>query len=174
MKRIAFAAGCIAALLIAVVPAQAERFGGFPLPRHIKVRTDGTLTVGQQETLFVKGIPAKPKMRLSADISPPPTATNCFDFKADAFCVPQPLFRVPGTPPLRRSKQGRASLTFVMPPAYELFNFSNPIESHAVTLINGQTVHVEIYGTWRRGNTTFEAGLADAIAVVEVPPPPPS
>jgi hypothetical protein len=174
-RAVAIAAGCIAALLVAAVPAQAGPFPDFPpIPRGAKVSTDGTLTVGQQETLYATHVPRKPKMRLNAAISPPPTASDCFDFSVDAYCLPQPLFRVPGTPRLHRSHKGRGSLTFVMPPAYEYINFADPIQSHPVTLVNGQTVHVDLEGTWRKGNTTWTAPIADSIAVVEVRPPPPS
>jgi hypothetical protein len=138
---------------------------------HGKVHTDGTLTVGQQETISVTGLPGK--HRLSAFISPPPTASTCFDFETDGFCAPQPLFRVPGTPRLRSSRKGRGTLTFVMPPAYEFMDFGNPLNSHPIVLVNGQTVHVDIETTVklrvRNGSYAVTGPVADAIAVVEVP-----
>ena len=46
-----------------------------------KVRTDGMLTVGGQETLFAKGIPQKPKLKLSASVSPQyDEVPECFRF----------------------------------------------------------------------------------------------
>jgi hypothetical protein len=136
------------------------------------VHTDGVLTVGQQETLRVKGAPRNSKLK--AYIDAPPTASECFSFKFDRFCAPQPLYSVSGGGArLRASHKGRASLTFVMPPAYELIDFSNPIASHAINLVNGQTVHVELtrIEVFRKPHfkTVTESTIADAIAVVEVP-----
>ena len=165
-----------AASLLFAVPASAgapdDFFPHFPHFPHVKVRTDGTLTVGQQETLLVKGIPRKPKLRnLSAFISPPDSASNCF-VSFHARCYPQPLFPVAGTQRLKASKKGRASLTFVMPPAYEFIDLTDPLKSHPVTLIDGQAVHAEIEGTQRSDGIRFTAPIGRAIAVVEVPPAP--
>ncbi len=139
-----------------------------------KVHTDGTLTVGQQETISVTGLPGK--HRLAGYISPPPTATTCFDFEVDGYCFPQPLFRVAGTPTFKSSRKGRARLRFVTPPAYEFINFSDPIQSHPIYLVNGQTVHVEVETTLKRrlrnGTYSVTGPVASAIAVVEVPPAP--
>lgn len=164
------AAGWAAALVLAL-PGPAGAFPRFPQFPRVQVRTDGTLTVGQQETLYVTRVPRRPKMRIAAYISAPPTASNCFA-SFDAYCAPEPLYTVPGTPRLKASKKGRATLTFVMPPAYEFLDLDDPLRSHAVTLINGQTVHVDMEGTMRRGNTTFTADVGHAIAVVEVPQAP--
>lgn len=139
-----------------------------------KIRTDGTLTVGQQETIALKGLPGK--YRLAAYIEPPPSASTCFDFDLDGYCFPQPLFRVSGTPRFRSSRKGRATLTFVMPPAYEFVSFGDPLQSHPVYLVNGQTVHVDVETTIKRrvGNSVYavSGSVAKAIAVVEVPPAP--
>jgi hypothetical protein len=137
------------------------------------VRTDGTLTAGQQETIYVKGAP--PRLRLLAEISPPPTAATC-GFSLDAGCLPEPLFRVPGTPPFKSSRKGRGRLTFVMPAAYEYFSFKDPLQSHPINLVNGQTVHVDVAfnRVIRRPHvkTTITSYFATSIAVVEVPPAP--
>jgi hypothetical protein len=167
-----------AALL--VVPPDANAGTGYaPLSPHgfhrAKVRTDGLLTVGGQETLTVKGV--SPKQRLKASISPPPTATACFpDTFAFAGCFPEPLYRVAGTPRFKGSGKGRATLTFVMPPAYEYLDLDDPLKSHPVYLVDGQTVHVDIAGisVYRRPHTKsiVERELGSSIAVVQVPPAP--
>jgi hypothetical protein len=139
------------------------------------VRTDGTLTVGGQETLYVKRIPTKPKLRLAASVYPPAVSPGpCVQFPS-GFCVPQPLFRAPGTPRLRVSHKGRGRLTFVMPPGVEFENFSNPLQDHLVPFTNGEKVEVDIEGTFKRNrHSTVGGPIADTEAVVEVPPPPPS
>jgi hypothetical protein len=141
---------------------------------HGKVHTDGMLTVGQQETISITKLPGK--YRLAAYISPPPTATTCFDFDVDGYCFPQPLFRVAGTPRFKSSGKGRARLTFVMPPGYEFVNFADPLGSHPIYLVNNQTVHVDVETTVKRrvrnGVYSVTGTIASAIAVVEVPPAP--
>jgi hypothetical protein len=169
------AAVFVASLLVAVPTSAAapnDFFPHFPHFPHVKVRTDGTLTVGQQETLYIKGIPRKPKLRnLSAFIGPPDSATGCF-VSFEAYCYPEPLFPVAGTPRLKASKKGRASLTFVMPPGYEFIDTRDPLKSHPVTLINGQAVHAQIEGTQLSNGILFTSQIGRAIAAVEVPPAP--
>jgi hypothetical protein len=144
---------------------------------HGKLHTDGTLTVGQQETISITKLPGK--FRLAAFVEPPqPTTAGpspCLDFENFAFCVPQPLFRVPGTPRFHSSRKGRGTLTFVMPPGNEFISFSDPLQSHPVYFTNGQTVEIDVDTTVkhrdRRGHrvgVTFPVGLVRA--VVEVPP----
>jgi len=137
------------------------------------VRTDGTLTVGGQETLYVRRVPTKPKLRLSAEVYPPIVSPGeCLKFP-DGFCVPQPLFRVPGTPRLRVSHKGRGQLTFVTPPGVEFEDFSNPLADHPVPFTNGENIEVDILGTFKRNrNSTVEGPVASTRAVVEVPPTP--
>ena len=137
-----------------------------------KVRTDGTLTVGGQEKLFVKGIQRKPKLKLAASVSPDFDETpECFELRA-GFCLPEPLFRVPGTPKLRTSRKGRASLTFVMPGAVLFENFKDPLQSHQVPFSNGEKVEIEIEGTKKVRNGSVTGPVAITTAVVEVPPTP--
>jgi hypothetical protein len=136
-----------------------------------KVRTDGTLTVGGQETLFVKGIQRKPKLKLEASVSPSyDDSPECFQFKA-GFCLPEPLFRVPGTPKLRTSPKGRGTLTFVMPGAVLFENFKDPLQSHPVPFSNGEKIEIEIEGTRKLRNGSATGPVAITTAVVEVPPP---
>lgn len=145
--------------------------GSSPFGR-VKIRTDGTLTVGRQETLFVKRIPRKPKRRLAASVSHLyDVVPQCFQLRA-GFCLPEPLFRVPGTPRLKASKQGRASLTFLMPAAVLFENFNDPLQSHPVPFTNGEAVEVEIDGTVKVRHGSVTGPVALTRAVVEVPPTP--
>jgi hypothetical protein len=172
------------ALAAALLPAFAQAGssvvsigGGIPGRILGKLHTDGTLTVGQQETLRINKLPGK--FRLAAYVEPPPPTTAgptpCNDFEHFAFCVPQPLFRVPGTPRFHSSRKGRGTLTFVMPPGNEFISFSDPLQSHPVYFTNGQTVEIDVQTTLkhrnRRGDrvsVTFP--VASDKAVVEVPP----
>jgi hypothetical protein len=139
------------------------------------VRTDGTLTVGQRETALIK---APPGTKFKAEIDPPPTAPVCsqFDFKHFAFCAPQPVFPVAGSSRFRTTRKGRASITFVMPPAYEYLDLDNPIQSRAIPLIDGQSIGFGVSSIrviHRPHSTdTFEAPLARTTAVVQVLPAP--
>jgi hypothetical protein len=173
----AFGAAAVA-LLCAATPVQAGVFSDLEKELHKihgKVHTDGTLTVGAQETVTVTGLPGK--YRLQGFVSAPPTAQECFQ-SFWSYCEPEPLFRAPGTPKFRSSKKGRARLTSVVPPGYQVDNFKDPLKSHPTYFVNGQTVHVEVYTTVtrKRGNTSFSVTgpIGKAIAVVEVPAPPPS
>jgi hypothetical protein len=143
-----------------------------------KLRTDGLLTVGGQETLTVSGIPKFPHVRLIPSINAPPTATACytesFDLGLFSACLPQPLYPAPGTRPLKRNKKGRASLTFVMPSAYEFIDVRDPTKSHPVTLVDGQTVYLAVDISYKPSPRTTVGGsfLARSV-VVQVPPPMP-
>ena len=82
-----------------------------------KLRSDGVMTVGQPETVFIKGLPPKRKVRMSIFAND----TRCQNFK-NAFCIPASPKRVAGTPRFRTSAKGRARLTFVMPATYDVLN----------------------------------------------------
>jgi hypothetical protein len=157
----------------------AQEAGAAGPPRHIrsaKVRTDGTLTVGGQETLTVRRVPAARHERLRAFIFPPPTAELCnteapIEFGFFNPCIQEPLNPVPGTRNLKRSKKGRASLTFVMPPAYEYIDLHDPLQSHPIYLVDNQTVEVVIMLTSRPEPQSVESGpVAASSVVVDVPP----
>jgi hypothetical protein len=151
--------------------------GGHKYPRT-KIRTDGLLTVGGQETLAVSHVPRRRQERLSAMISPPITAQNCFveppiEFDLFSTCLSQPLYPVAGTPTLKRSKKGRGSLTFIMPPAYEYIDVHDPTQSHPIYLVDNQTVFVDLWVISHPDRRSTEGeGLASASAVVQVPPGP--
>jgi hypothetical protein len=156
--------------------AAAPSRGKFARP---KVQTDGLLTVGGQETLTVSHVPRRPHERLPASISPPITAQSCFvepPIELDlgfSSCLSQPLYPVPGSPPLKRNKKGRASMTFVMPPAYEYIDTHDPTQSHPVYLVDGQTVSVDIWLVSKpEGGGTEAETLASKSVAVQVPPAP--
>jgi hypothetical protein len=164
-------------VLAVVAPAQArqpsETVFEFPGKIHGKLHTDGTLTVGQPETLTITKLPGK--FTLNADVQPPPTASECFNFNIDAFCEAEPLFAVgTGRTRFKSSRKGRATFTFTMPPGYEFTNFKDPLQSHPVYFVNGQTAHIEVDVTYvarRRGRLAEIISPADTVsAVVEVPP----
>jgi hypothetical protein len=142
-----------------------------------QVRTDGTLTVGGQERLTVSHVPRVPHRKLKASIVAPIAASICnhesLNLGFFEACLPQPLYPVAGTPRFKANKKDRASLTFVMPPAYEFIDFSDPTRSHPITLVDGQTIGVEIDIAYKpRSGGSAIASLAFGSAVVEVPAPP--
>jgi hypothetical protein len=164
-------AAALALALAGSASASQDSLPKFPPFPKVKVRTDGTLTVGGQETLYVSHVPRRPKMTIAAFISAPNTADECF-VSFNAYCMPEPLFPVAGTPRLRASKKGRSRLTFVMPAAYEFLNFNDPLRSHPVPLANAQAVRVTVEGTVRQHGIAFSTDIGATTAAVEVPPAP--
>jgi hypothetical protein len=160
--------------LLSAPASAASRHHGFP--RTI-VRTDGLLTVGQQETLTVKGAP--PKATLETDVQPPFTAvTDCFNFKTFNECPPEPLFSVStGSSRFKASRKGRASLTFVMPPGYEFIDGTDPLKSHPVYFTDGQTVAITVSRVIEKhlhgGFDISISSLGISSATVQVQPPAP-
>ena len=139
--------------------------------------SDGLLTVGAPETLRVIHVHRKPHRRLKAYIYPPPTATICnqesFDLALFSLCLPQPLHPAPGTRPLKANKKNRGSLTFVMPAAYEYIDPYDPTQSHPVTLVDGQTVELDVDIIWRpEPHSIAGSTLAYKSVRVQVPAPP--
>jgi hypothetical protein len=181
-KAVVVGVVCAIALLLAGPAAAsggsgngyAQIFGG--KFREPKIRTDGLLTVGGQETLTMTHIPRRPRLRLAPHMVAPISATICnqepsnFDFFGP--CLPEPLYPVPGTRPLKPSKKGRASLTFLMPAAYEYIDSRDPVQSHPIYLIDNQTVEVEVDVTYRAQPRTFVTLFPSKSVVVQVPAPP--
>jgi hypothetical protein len=170
-----------AALALALVVPAAAQAGSGPdptgrghAPKKAMVLIDGTLTVGAQETLRVKRVPPYKRRRLKAFVIAPPAATICDTFSLDFFsgpCLPEPLHPVPGTRPLRANKKNRGSLTFVMPAGYQYIDFYDPLKSHPIYLVDGQTVGIEIDITYRpEPRSVVGRPLAYTSAVVQVPP----
>jgi hypothetical protein len=152
----------------------AQIFGGkFREPR---VRTDGLLKVGAQETLTMTHIPRRPRLKLAPHMVAPISAIICNQEPSDLDffgpCLPEPLYPVPGTRPLKPNRKRRASLTFVMPAAYEYIDAHDPVQSHPIYLIDNQTVEVEVDVTYRPRPRTFVTSFPSTSAVVQVPPAP--
>jgi hypothetical protein len=130
-----------------------------------KMRTDGLLTVGQQETVSLRNLP--PKSSLGIQIRP---AGECFSPEQNGLCLPEPAYPVPGTPKFKTTGKGRARLTFVMPSGNLFLDFSDPLQSHPISFANGQVVRVEALGIEFTGRLQFSK--ASTSAAVEVPPSP--
>ena len=169
--------GIAIALLFAVLnmPTQADAARHPKFHRTI-LRTDGLLTVGQQETLTVKGAPPRATLQATAEPSVT-TTTQCFNFKTFDECLPEPLFSVfTGSSRFKASGKGRASLTFVMPPGFEFIDSRDPLKSHPVFYTDGERVpigvshYVEKHD--RRGFSISISSLGFTTATVQVLPPP--
>jgi len=134
-----------------------------------KLRSDGVMTVGQPETVVIKGLPPKRKVRMAIYSN----AQRCQNFKT-AFCIPAAGKRVAGTPRFRTSGKGRAKLTFLMPAAYEVLNLKN-FKTERVSFTNGEPLLVSATvdtSARRHGESVHLIGIAQGNAVAEVPPPP--
>jgi hypothetical protein len=135
-----------------------------------KLRSDGVMTVGQAETVTIKGLPPKLKVRLSVSAND----TRCQNFKV-GFCVPTPARRASGTPRFRTSGKGRAVLTFVMPAGYEFLRLKAPFKTEHVSFTNGEPLLVDATvdtSVRRHGESRHLIGIAQGGAVAEVLPPP--
>jgi hypothetical protein len=160
---------CAAAMLLGGAQAFADKVQD----RYVKgkIRSDGNLTVGQPETVTVRGFPRGIKFQLA--VEPSPFVAACQSFTQE--CVPQPVYPIAGTPPFRTKAKGRATVSFVVPAAFEIFDYVDPTKSHAVSFINGQAVHVHAFGeTFGKvhGKPTFTLAEAVGRAVAQVPPTP--
>jgi hypothetical protein len=136
-----------------------------------KLRSDGVMTVGQPETVFIKGLPPKRKVRMSIFAND----TRCQNFK-NAFCIPASPKRVAGTPRFRTSAKGRARLTFVMPATYDVLNLKS-LKTEHVSFTNGEPLLVSATvdtSVRRHGESQHLIGIAQGNAVAEVPAPPPA
>jgi hypothetical protein len=136
-----------------------------------KLRSDGVMTVGQPETVTIKGLPPKLKVRMSVFAND----MRCQNFKT-VFCSPAPAKRAAGTARFRTSAKGRATLTFVMPAGYDVLNLKNLKSDHA-SFTNGEPLLVEATvdtAARRHGESVHLIGIAQGNAVAEVLPPPPT
>jgi hypothetical protein len=170
-------AGCLAASLIcggqaiAAAPNISASVNGHEVPvlfKKGKIRSDGNLTVGQPETITVKSFP--PRLKFQVYIEPSPFVAECQNF--DEECEPQPVYPIAATAPFRTRRKGRATVSFVMPAAYEIFNFTDPTQSHPVKFVNAQAVHIHVEGesfTRQHGHPVFIAGEAVGRAAAVVP-----
>jgi hypothetical protein len=136
-----------------------------------KLRSDGVMTVGQPETVIIKGLPPKLKVRMDVFAND----TRCQNFKT-AFCSPAPAKRAAGTPRFRTSAKGRATLTFVMPAGYDVLNLKS-LKTEHVSFTNGEPLLVDATvdtAVRRHGESRHLIGIAQGNAVAEVPPPTPA
>jgi hypothetical protein len=135
-----------------------------------KLRSDGVMTVGQLETVVIKGLPPKKKVRMAIYAND----KRCQNAKT-AFCIPASPKRAAGTPRFRTSGKGRATLTFVMPAAYDVLNLKNLKTDH-VTFTNAEPLLVSATADTsarRNGESVHLIGIAQGNAIAEVPAPPP-
>lgn len=135
-----------------------------------KLRSDGVMTVGGAETVVIKGLPPRRKVRLDIYSN----AQRCQNFKT-AFCIPAAGRRVAGTPRFRTSGKGRARLTFLMPAAYDVLNLKN-LKTEHVSFTNAEPLLVSATvdtSARRHGESVHLIGIAQGNAVAEVPAPPP-
>jgi hypothetical protein len=136
-----------------------------------KLRSDGVMTVGQPETVVIKGLPPKLKVRVAIYAND----KRCQNFKT-AFCIAASPKRAAGTPRFRTSGKGRATLTFVMPAAYDVLNLKS-LKTEHVSFTNGEPLLVSATvdtAVRRHGESRHLIGIAQGNAVAEVPPPPPA
>ena len=124
----------------------------------------GTFTPGQVESIAVKGMPKKGKVRaLMGFAGAPGGCSGVF------VCLPLVLQRAAGTPRFQTTGRGRAVISFVMPTHYQRFridDLSSPNEW--VAFVNGQRLLIEIDGISSHGEKqTF--GIALARTTVHIP-----
>jgi hypothetical protein len=135
-----------------------------------KLRSDGVMTVGQPETIVIKRLPPKLKVRVTVTAND----QRCEAIKI-GFCEPATATRAPGTPRFRTSRRGRAVLTFVMPAGYDFFHLKPPFKTEHVSFTNGQPLLIDAQvdtAVTRHGESRHLIGIAQGGAVAEVPPPP--
>ena len=164
--RSGFAFGFVAlaaALAITAGPAFARQH----LTRG-KMRTDGVLTVGGQETVALRSLP--PRMAFDIDVRPAQNGGECFDFTKPGLCLPEPAHPAPGTAKFKTSGKGKAVVTFVMPSGNLFLDLGDPLQSHPVSFANGQAVRVEALGI--EFTRPIRLGKAITTAAVAVPPSP--
>jgi hypothetical protein len=134
-----------------------------------RLHSDGVLTVGQVETIVIKGM--APELGLYISVAPPDFVVPICN-QSTFYCVPQPIHPYPGSRRFRTSSKGKLRATFTMPPAYELANNYDPTQSHPVQFIDQQAIHIDVEGIrfhFRRVPSVTLA-LAGGRAVVQVPP----
>jgi hypothetical protein len=136
-----------------------------------KLRSDGVLTVGQRETVKVKRMPPKIKVRVMVAAND----QRCQSEKT-GFCTPEPAKRAAGSKRFRTGARGRAKLTFVMPAAYDFLHLKPPFKSNRVRFTNGEPLLVQVEGDTaviRHGESRHLVAVAQAKAVAEVLAPAP-
>jgi hypothetical protein len=171
MRRASALMGCSLLALLGATTAVAK-----PDVVHItgKMRTDGVLTVRQQETVELRGLP--PRLNLNLWIAPPDNQCLSAMFMPGT-CLPTPLYPAAGTPAFRTSVKGRATLTFVMPESVRFLDITATPEPRVeeLALGNGQAIYIRARGLRsqrRDGTRTIVRAKATGRGSVEVPPSP--
>jgi hypothetical protein len=128
-----------------------------------RVVSDHIVTPGQLETIAVSHLPARAPLKVF--IEPPPVTPECGELY---FCDPAPTSPVPGSPPYKASRKGRALLTFVMPSTYFVeTDFFHPSRGYVQHFANGQAVHIDVEGI-RRTKKAKRVGFGFSRAVVQL------
>ena len=159
----------VSVIVIGAVGAASLALGDEEITQKGKLRSDGVMTVGQPETVFIKGLPPRLKVRMSVAANDP----RCRSQKT-AFCIPESASRAAGTPRFRTSRKGRAMLTFVMPAGYDLLHLEGSFKTEHVAFTNGEPLLVQAEGDTavrRHGESRHLIAIAQSGAVAEVPPP---
>ena len=162
----------VSAVVLGAVGAASLATADEEIVQKGKLRSDGVLTVGQPETVIIKGLPPRLKVRMSVSAND----TRCQKSKV-GFCIPAPAKRAAGTPRFRTSGKGRAVLTFVMPVGYDFLHLKPPFKSEHVSFTNGEPLLVDATvdtAVRRHGESRHLIGNAQGSAVAEVLPPPPA
>jgi hypothetical protein len=170
VRRVTFAiVVCGVAVLVGTAGAGAAGKARKVKVFHGRMHTDGVLTPGQPETISVSKVFRKFKMIVS--ISPPDGGPGC---SGSRFCYSENIGPAPDTPAFRTDGKGRATLTFMVPTTYQVFDIKHIFESPmSASFANGQAVEIGA-GNIRTRHRRFEGASARAPAVIEIPPPPPA
>jgi hypothetical protein len=153
--------GALGAASLAAADEEIVQFG--------KLQSDGVMTVGQLETVVIKGLPPKRKVRMAIFAHD----HHCQTFKT-GICSPATAKRAAGTPRFRTSAKGRATLTFLMPASYVFLNLKN-FKTEDVSFTSGEPLLVSATvdtSVRRHGESEHLIGIAQGNAVAEVLPPP--
>lgn len=168
MRRpvLTFAICAVALLAASIGVGQATTIRGVGKFVTGRVHDDGTLTVGQTETILLSKM--LPKTKFEVLVAPTVDTPGCGDKHP---CISEAIAPAPGTPPFRTNGKGRASATFVVPATYEIQSLKPPFATQPASFVNGQSVAVGAFQIQRR-HKQFKLGTAVEIALVEVTPPP--
>jgi hypothetical protein len=162
----------VSVIVLGVVSAASLASADEEIFQKGKLRSDRVFTVGQPETIVIKRLSPRLKVRVTV---------TAFDTRCQAvkigFCEPATATRTPGTPRFRTSGKGRAVLTFVMPAGYDFLHLKPPFKTEHMAFTNGEPLLVDAQvdtAVTRHGESRHLIGIAQGGAVAEVPPPTPA
>jgi hypothetical protein len=164
LALVAAAALVLAGMLAVAGTAEAGNFK----KRFLKslVFSDGTMTVGKEETISVLHMPPGAPMKVL--IEPVSITPQCGN--GPYFCDPELAFPPAGGPPFIADANGSAILTFVMPTSFLLEDVFNPANSKRANFVQGQPIHIDVIGK-RKIKGVKKLGFGFARAGVQGPPP---